>query len=282
VSLIDAHCHSWARWPYQPPVPDPDSRAAPERLLYEMDRHGVETAVLICAAIGDNADNFGHALAAAERYPGRFVVFPDIDCRWSATYRAPGGAERLATALERFAFRGFTYYLDDGDDGGWMVSPDGRALFGLAAERGLICSLSSMPHQMPAVVALAGLFPTLPMLVHHHGFLGPRSAATPDAPALVLAAAGRPNIFVKVSGMGNCAGPEDEFPYPALGWVPQALYRAFGPQRLIWGSDDPVSRRHMTYGQTLSMVTRHGPWSAVELPPILGGTMARLLAGGGV
>ena len=24
--IIDAHCHAWTYWPYDPPVPDPESR----------------------------------------------------------------------------------------------------------------------------------------------------------------------------------------------------------------------------------------------------------------
>ena len=30
--IVDAHCHVWERWPYQPPVPDPDARARAEQL----------------------------------------------------------------------------------------------------------------------------------------------------------------------------------------------------------------------------------------------------------
>ena len=26
--IIDSHCHAWARWPYDPPVPDPESKGA--------------------------------------------------------------------------------------------------------------------------------------------------------------------------------------------------------------------------------------------------------------
>ena len=95
--------------------------------------------------------------------------------------------------------------------------------------------------------------------------------------ANVIAAAAQPNIYVKVSGMGNVAAPDDEYPYARLAWIPQSLRAAYGADRLIWGSDYPVSRRHMTYAQTLSTVRRHGPFSAEELPLVLGGTMDRLL-----
>ena len=41
--IVDAHCHAWATWPYQPPVPDPESRGRIEQLLFEMDQNGVST-----------------------------------------------------------------------------------------------------------------------------------------------------------------------------------------------------------------------------------------------
>src|SRR5690606_27243251 len=104
-----------------------------------------------------------------------------------------------------------------------------------------------------------------------------RTDATPDAADLVRAAASRPNIFVKVSGMGNVAAPEDEYPYVQLAWIPRLLRESFGPDRLIWGSDYPVSHRHMTYGQALAMTTRHGPFTAEEQAAVLGGTITRLL-----
>jgi predicted TIM-barrel fold metal-dependent hydrolase len=242
-----------------------------------MDAAGVERAAVICARIGDNPRNVDDAFAAASRHPGRLVVLPDLESRWSADYGTPGAEARLEEALTRWEFRAFTLYLDEKDDGGWLTGAEGRAFFALAAARRLVLSLSIVPHQVEAAIALAQAFPTLPILLHHLGFLGPRTAATPNALERVLAAAARPNIHVKFSGMGNVA-PEQEFPYPALQRdVIAPLVAAFGPARMIWGSDYPVSRRHMTYRQTLSMAVRHGGFAESDLPAVLGGNLLRLL-----
>jgi predicted TIM-barrel fold metal-dependent hydrolase len=277
--IIDGHCHVWENWPYQPPVPDPGSRARAEQLLFEMDAANVERAVIICAAIGDNPCNADHAFEAAARHAGRLVVFPDLECRWSPDYRKPGAPRRFEQALARWTFSGFTMYLEEAEDGGWLTGEEGAAVFALAARHKLIASLSVMPHQMPAVAQLAAAHPSVPILCHHHAFLGPRTQATPNALGMVVGAAAQPSIFIKVSGMGNVAGPDDEYPYARLSWIPRSLRDAFGPDRLIWGSDYPVSRRHMTYKQALAMTTRHGPFSATEQAVVLGGTIARLLAG---
>ncbi len=59
--IIDSHTRAWARWPYQPPVPDDKSRGNVEQLLHEMDLHDVDKAVLICARIERNPDNNDYA-----------------------------------------------------------------------------------------------------------------------------------------------------------------------------------------------------------------------------
>jgi L-fuconolactonase len=63
--------------------------------------------------------------------------------------------------------------------------------------------------------------------------------------------------------------------------VVRDLAAAFGADRLVWGSDWPVSTRFMTYRQALELVRSHGPaFTPDERAAVLGGTMARLLDGG--
>lgn len=274
--IVDSHCHVWERWPYDPPVPDAHSRARAEQLLFEMDRCGVEHAVIICAAIGDNPRNTDYAFEAALRHPGRFTVFPDLECRWMPEFRAPGAAERLSSALERWDFVGFTLYPPVDDDCCWFVEPEGQAFFALAAGHRLMASLSVLPHQIPIVARVARRFPELTILCHHYAHLGVRTAGNGGLAALI-AAAEHPNIVIKVSGAGNVAGPEDEYPYARLGWIFESLRHAFGHNRLVWGSDYPVSRRHMTYAQTLALVARHAALTESERKAVLGQTMRDLL-----
>ena len=55
--IIDSHCHAWAYWPYDPPVPDPDRRGQADQLLFEMDVNGVDQALVVCAQIRHNPHN---------------------------------------------------------------------------------------------------------------------------------------------------------------------------------------------------------------------------------
>jgi predicted TIM-barrel fold metal-dependent hydrolase len=241
-----------------------------------MDRAGVERAVVVCAAIGDNPRNVDDAFEAATRHAGRLVVFPDIGCFWHNDRHAPGAPHRLERATARWDFAGFTHYLAEADDGDWLVGDEGTAFFGLAAARELIVSLFALPHQMPAVVRLARRFPRMPILLHHYGYLGPRSAGTANALQLVLEGAACPNLFVKFSGVGNVVGPNDAYPFEGMRPIVHALVNAFGSSRLAWGSDWPVSSRWMAYEETLSLLL-DGSLGRGEIADIAGLTMAKLL-----
>ncbi|MDE0554952.1 MAG: hypothetical protein OXI24_12085, partial [Candidatus Poribacteria bacterium] len=106
--IIDSHTHAWPRWPYQPPVPDDESRGKVEQLLHEMDLHGVDKAVLICARIDRNPENNDYVAECVKRYPERLIQFADVDCSWTDTYHTDGASERLKTEAETYGLKGYT------------------------------------------------------------------------------------------------------------------------------------------------------------------------------
>ena len=71
MPIIDSHCHAWRRWPYQPPVPDFESRGLVEQLLFEMDAAGVDQAAVVCARIEHNPDDNDYVAECVRRYPSR-------------------------------------------------------------------------------------------------------------------------------------------------------------------------------------------------------------------
>jgi PAS domain S-box-containing protein len=132
--IIDSHCHAWTYWPYEPPVPDPQSRGTVEQLVDKMDLNGVDRATIVSAQITHNPDNNDYIAECVRRYPGRLYQYADVDCSWSETYHTPGAAKRLEQAAERWPIKGFTHYLARDDDGDWLTSQEGLDFFGVAAE----------------------------------------------------------------------------------------------------------------------------------------------------
>jgi L-fuconolactonase len=282
VGLVDGHCHAWSAWPYEPPVPDPESRGRVEQLLYEMDRNGVDQALVVCAQIAHNTENNAYIADRVAAYPDRLHQLADLDSVWSATYRSPGADTRLRQMAERWPIKGFAHYLSRDDDGGWLSSADGRALLTTAAELGLIASLSCYPHQQATIRAVAAHFPTLPILLHHLGH--PRAGEPPPYAELqeILMSAHSPNVYVKVSGFTYATSGEGEYPFVAAQPIVRALYETYGAGRLCWGSDYPVVRPYMTYRQALDAFRVHCDFvSPEDQAMILGGTLQGLLQCGG-
>jgi predicted TIM-barrel fold metal-dependent hydrolase len=276
--IIDSHCHAWRSWPYQPPVPDPTSRGAIEQLLFELDQHGVDRAVLVAARIDHNPDNNDYVAACVRRFPDRLEQFADVDCMWTGTYHTPGAADRLAAAVRAYRLKGFTHYVRDEDDGSWFLSDEGLRFLRTAAELNQVVSVSWPPHLQPVLREVARRFPSVPFLCHHMGF--PRAAEGPDGPRLraVLASAAVPNIHVKLSGFHYVGPVAWEYPYPECAFVVRALYERFGPERLHWGSDYPVVRQAMTYRQALEAVRTHCDFiPPADLGRILGDSLGDLL-----
>lgn len=277
--IVDSHCHAWTTWPYDTSVPDPQHRGTIERLLFEMDKEGVDRAVLICARIDHNPANNQYIFEASRRWPDRIVQFPDIDSGWSPEYHTPGAVDRLQAAIDRWAIAGFTHYVNEANDG-WLTSDGGMAFFARAAEADLVASIACGEAWLADLRVVARAFPTLPILIHHQGMA--RASDGPDSVALreVLACANEPNILVKASGFYYGSTHKAEYPYPEQRAIFRGIAEAFGPRRLAWGSDYPVSPWvACTFRQALDVVRVHCAdfLSESDLAWVMGDTMETLL-----
>ena len=270
--IIDSHTHAWRRWPYQPPVPDPESRGIAEQLLWEMDRHGVDKAVLVCARIEHNPDNNDYVAECVRCYPERLVQFADVDCSWTETYHIPGAASRLEEAALRYSLKGFTHYLKG--DTEWFATDEGLAFFEKAAELNLIASLALSPQWQPALRNLARQFPTVPFLCHH--MAGAHSGQ--DSMDEVLRSSEVDNIYIKLSGFHYISDVSWDYPQPDTHAGVRQLYSHFGRDRLCWGSDYPVVRFNMTYQHALEAFRTHCSFvTPADRDKILGTTLSNLL-----
>jgi predicted TIM-barrel fold metal-dependent hydrolase len=110
------------------------------------------------------------------------------------------------------------------------------------------------------VVALATMFPNIRIIIDH--MAGAKIAAAmpdPNWMADITSLAAKPNIYIKWSAFfdsANASGdesmpwtaPKDMMSYKAIF---DALFMAFGPDRMIWGSNYPVSELGGTQGMPL-------------------------------
>ncbi len=276
--IIDSHCHAWTRWPYQPPVPDEEHRGKIEQLINEMDLNGVAQAVVVCAQIDHNPENNAYIARQALQFSPRLHQLVDLDSEWSSTYHQSGASERLTNMMARWPIKGFTHYLAANDDGAWLYSEDGQKLFQVATKHNLIASISCQPHQQPAIRRVAQMFPSVPILCHHMGWVKAEEGAPSTGLKQILESARLPNIYMKVSGFAYATKTNWDFPYQDTHEIVRTEYEHFGPHRLCWGSDYPVVRFFMTYRQSLEAFRHHCSFvSEADKEWILGGTLAKLL-----
>lgn len=285
--IVDAHCHAWPRWPYVADVPHPDF-ADIESLLHTMDRHGVERATVVCARIGPgttngrgapNHDNNDYVAAFARRHPDRISALVDVDSYWSPEHHAPGATGRLLREVERTGATGFSHYFSGPNDG-WLASDEGAAFFAAAADAHLLASLSIGAAWFADLRAIARANPTLPILIHHMSVPHRSAEGYREADvAELLACAAEPNIGVKISGFNYNSARAWDYPYADSRELFRRIHAAFGPDRLYWGSDFPVSTEEMlTYRQALEVVRTHCDFlTPADLDLVLGGNLQRLL-----
>jgi L-fuconolactonase len=271
--IIDAHTHSWPRWPYPPAVPQARSRGAYQNLIHEMDAAGVGTAVVVSAALAGQADNNEYAAAAVSACPGRLRQFVDVDSRWSPAYHTAGAAGRLAELTARLSPAGVSHYLAAGNDG-WLRSAEGRAFFAEAGRQGLAISLAATPAWFADICELAASVPGTPVLLNHLAL----AMTVSDGLDVVRHGAARDNLIVKVSGYYYGSDRPWDYPFTGQLEVVRAFYQAWGPRRMVWGSDYPASTPHITYRQSLEVLREHASFiDPADLPLVLGGTMAGIL-----
>jgi L-fuconolactonase len=276
--IIDSHCHAWEVWPYSQKVPDPHSRGRVEQLLYEMDQNRVERALIVCAQIVHNPENNAYVAREVQRHPDRLYQLADLDSEWSTSYHQKGAGERLRRMAEEWPIRGFTHYISKSDDGSWLYSEEGLALFEAARELKLIASLSSQPYHQPAIRQVAERFPEVRILCHHLGHPAYGKGSLAENLAEITASARLPNIYIKVSGFNYTARVAWEYPYSEVLPVVKALYEAFGACRMCWGSDYPVVTMHATYQQALEAFRTHCSFVPDEDQRlVLGETLAGML-----
>jgi L-fuconolactonase len=253
--IVDSHCHVSDCW-YEPV----------EVLLGQMDRNGVAHAVLIQM---NGQTNNAYQTACVRRYPGRFapVVIVDTD-----------RPDAIAT-LGRLA--------DDGASGVRLGpttrSPgeDPLAIWRATARLGLAvsCGGNAAGFSSPDFAALVAAVPETRIVVEHLGALNqPVDAYQEELRRKVFGLARFSNVSIKIHGLGEFsrrALPVTQ-PFPFERPVPPLLeeaYAAFGPNRMMWGSDyPPVSGRegyHLALNLTMEQLVGK---SEADRAAIFGGT----------
>jgi L-fuconolactonase len=171
---------------------------------------------------------------------------------------------------------GVRHVVQDEPDDQFMLRPEFKRGLARVAEFGLVYDLLLYPRHLPVAVQLVREFPGQAFVLDHiakppiaEGTLEPWSRD-------IRALAEFPNVTCKLSGMVTEAKwqqwkVENFQPYLDV------VLRAFGPSRLMIGSDWPVCTLSADYTNTLGIVREYiGALPASERAAIVGGNCARV------
>ncbi len=241
MMIVDTHSHAGINW-FEPV----------EMILHQMNLNGVEKTVLI-----QHAGNYHnrYIIESVKRFPGRFGAVVWVDVK---NPDAPATLERLS---KEEGVVGVRFHPTERSPG-----PDPLAIWRKAAELGLpvSCFARTAEHVAdPDFQRLAEELPEMTLILEHlAGAYRPQSPESVTAPyqwykeALTLARL--PNTYIKFGGLGEfCVRPMPlaaQFGFEEILPLLDMAYQAFGPQRMMWGSDYPPVGAREGYRNSLQGV----------------------------
>lgn len=238
VEMIDAHQHFWIRTERAYDWISPEFGVladdfGPERVAAEVTAAGVTGTVLVQAA--DTYEDTFYMLSVAAAEPRVLGVVA-----WAPMDRD----DEARAALDLYAaspwVKGIRCLTHDYPDRRWLLrDPVDRTLRALAAHKLTLDVVSVHDEHLQTVVAVADRHPDLTIVIDH--MATPPIAARGWEPwaSRIAEASARPNVVVKLSGLGTASKPE----WTIADWKRYVdhVIEHFGATRVMLGSDWPVA-----------------------------------------
>ena len=245
LRLVDAHHHlwdldrrpqSWLDDPGHEPIRRTfgadDLRSAATRPI--AGRELESTVVVQCvASVPETRELL--ALAGTDPLIGAVVGWADLT--------SPGVADTLDDLLAGPGgpyLRALRHLVQGESDLGWLQQPSVERGLRAAGERGLAYDVLIRSHQFDQAVRLADRFPDLPLVLDHAGKPPIAQGDLGDWERELRRLAERPQVRCKVSGLVTEADWQ-QWTTADIRPVWDVLLSAFGPDRLMFGSDWPVA-----------------------------------------
>ena len=273
---IDAHHHYWEprRGDYHwMDAGDPilDRRYGPADLAPSLERNGIEATVVVQAAPSVEETEYLLGIADATESAAAVVGWVDFEAPEHRRH-----LERLARHPKLAAVRPMIQDIPDRD---WMLRDDLQWAYQALVDVDLAFDALGFPPHLDNFLTIFLRYPDLRVVIDH--CMKPRIRDYPRAPAAfgdwarkMSRLAEETSAFCKLSGLVTEAG--EDWTVEDLRPFSDHVLSAFGPERVMWGSDWPVCRRRATYDawrEAAGALTRHLDEAARDA--VFGGTAAR-------
>ena len=271
-NVWDAAVHVWApdaeaaEFPYPggvPPCP-----GSTELLFQRMDAAGVDAAVVV-QPINHKFDH-SYVSRALNRHPQRLFGMLLAD-----PTPGGGGEPELRRLVAEEGFRGARFNPGLFEDEN-MDCEVGRAMFRACGDLGVpvgFMTFKGFSLYSGAILGLLRHSPATPVIIDHFGFC--RGVDTPEF-AQLLQLADFQQVHVKLSAFFRVSSAEAP-PFTDTTAMVAKLLEAFGPERLMLGTDFPfVEEVKGGYSAAADVLRAQGGLGDEELAWVCGGTARKL------
>lgn len=272
---IDAHHHLWhpARSDYDW-MPDNDvlqQPYLPADLAPQLSAAGIDGTVLLQAAASIEETEYMLGLADATPWIKGVVGWIDFDDRIHLAH-----LRRLARHPQFIGVRPMIQEIEDTE---WMLGHGVQWAYKALVDLDLSFDVLGLPEHIAPTIELAQKHPDLRIVCDH--LMRPRIAAHQSGEDVfsdwahgISALAEETHVFMKLSSLVTEAS--DGWSLDTVRPFTDHAITAFGPERVMWGSDWPVSRLTAEYAQSHALacdLIAH--LSEPDQSAILGETAAR-------
>ena len=272
---IDCQVHAYER--NRPERPWAGTLVGPaevtgDDMVAAMDAVGIDGALLVSPYSMYRYDA-SYVLEVHARYPGRFGLIKPFDPS------APDVGDEVARWAATPGVVGAHIFLSDRVSDGDLSAdhPGLNQILAAGAANDLPINVMCW-RKLDLIAALARRHPTTQIVIDHLGLAQPFQPPPPEQPFAdlpdVVALAELNNVAIKVSGA--CTLSHEPFPYNDI-WEPLGqVFRAFGFERCIWGTDWTRAVELLTYEQGIEAFRVTDQLTESERAALMGGSLARI------
>jgi len=254
--IVDTHVHTSPYW-FEPI----------ESLLCQMNSNRVDKAILAqhffywnmvdkkTATLGKNfgQEDNRYIIECSRRFPGRFSPVVQVN-------EEHVDAPKILKQWVKEGAEGLRLHATSRSPG-----KDPLAIWRASAELGLPVKCAGNFKQFASTEFnnIVKAFPEMPIIIEHLGLgrMGRDKFPTDATYPKLLSLANFPNTYIQIGGLSEfCRKPFPFRPPHPFDPVPPFIkmaYDAFGPSRMIWGSNFPGCSQEEGYGNTLRYVEEY-------------------------
>ena len=273
---IDAHHHLWtysdAEYPWMRDEPGGDLKRPLRR------DYGPAELAAVTGEVGVNGTVVVQARQSIEETDWLLSLSEEAELIRGVVGWAPLAADDVGDVLDRWAGRpalkGVRHVVQDEPDGFLDDAALNRGVAELHA-KGLVYDVLIYPRQLAEATRFVDRHPETAFVLDHAA--KPRIGESFDAEwaSLITKLAERPHVACKLSGLATEVRLAD-WDADLLRPYVDVLLDAFGPDRLLWGSDWPVALMATGYGRWLrTCEALLSGLSESEREAVFGGTARR-------